>query len=405
MNELSTPTMCERLKLALQAKKITPRPGPRDDGFEVELLEEDGDDKMLVDIDDLTPYGEEWTLTLRVSVGVDDGEAAERAAQLVERMTSAEEWKADRDVATLELEEARALLKQLGDTPDLVLQLAAERDGVRRELEEVQSRVDDLEVENGRLLDEAARLRALLGRLVPIVKLHDCEDGGFTARELRTSEVTAERDRMWSAVDQLRNLGESSGDAVERIVSELFETHTLASGRLGERAVDAVARLAKDRTAGYERATAAEAERDRLAEELESERSGEVCGMLADLCDILFEDKERAATHGYEGVVDKAREVVAERDRYKTGCEHYLERAETVRHLMTVGEDVVGTLHRMAGEYVQVSFSRWRWRRMATDGVPHDTERVLLREWLVSDDRAILVAAFSADVVAKVEAS
>ncbi len=223
--------------------------------------------------------------------------------------------------------------------------------------------------------------------------------------QAKLSEVTAERDRMWSAVNQLRNFGESSGDAVERIVSELFEAHTLASGRLGERAVDAVARLAKDRTAGYERATAAEAERDRLAEELESERSGEVCGMLADLCDILFEDKERAATHGYEGVVDKAREVVAERDRYKTGCEHYLERAETVRHLMTVGEDVVGTLHRMAGEYVQVSFSRWRWRRMATDGVPHDTERVLLREWLVSDDRAILVAAFSADVVAKVEAS
>jgi len=147
------------------------------------------------------------------------------------------------------------------------------------------------------------------------------------------------------------------------------------------------------------------AERDRLAEELEAERSGEVCGMLADLCDILFEDKERAATHGYEGVVDKAREVVAERDRYKAGCEHYLERAETVRHLMTVGEDVVGTLHRMASEYVQVSFSRWRWRRMVTDGVPNDTERVLRREWLVSDDRAILVAAFGADVVAKVEAS
>lgn len=101
----------------------------------------------------------------------------------------------------------------------------------------------------------------------------------------------------------------------------------------------------------------------------------------------------------------KLSEVVAERDRYKTGCEHYLERAETVRHLMTVGEDVVGTLHRIAGEYVQVSFSRWRWRRMVTDGVPDDTERVLRREWLVSEDRAILVAAFGADVVAKVEAS
>lgn len=98
MEELSTPTMRERLVLALQAKKITAKPGPRGDGFEVELIEEDGDDKMLVDVDDLTPYGEEWTLTLRFSVGVDDGEAAERAAQLVERVTNAEEWKADRDM-------------------------------------------------------------------------------------------------------------------------------------------------------------------------------------------------------------------------------------------------------------------------------------------------------------------
>jgi len=165
MEELSTPTMRERLKLALQAKKITPKPGPRGDGFEVELIEEDGDDKMLVDVDDLTAYGEEWTLTLRVAVGVDDGEAAERAAQLVERMTSAEEWKADRDVARQELEEARALLKQLGDTPDLVLQLAAERDGIRRELEEVQSRVDDLEAENTRLQAERERLLTWMSKI------------------------------------------------------------------------------------------------------------------------------------------------------------------------------------------------------------------------------------------------
>ena len=165
MEELSTPTMRERLKLALQAKKITPKPGPRGDGFEVELIEEDGDDKMLVNVDDLTAYGEEWTLTLRIAVGVDDGEAAERAAQLVERMTSAEEWKADRDVAREELEEARALLKQLGDTPDLVLQLAAERDGIRRELEEVQSRVDDLEAENTRLQAERERLLTWMSKI------------------------------------------------------------------------------------------------------------------------------------------------------------------------------------------------------------------------------------------------
>jgi len=38
---------------------------------------------------------------------------------------------------------------------------------------------------------ENERLRALLGRLVPIVKLHDCEDGGFTSRELRTIDEAA----------------------------------------------------------------------------------------------------------------------------------------------------------------------------------------------------------------------
>lgn len=238
--------------------------------------------------------------------------------------------------------------------------------------------------------------------------------------QAKLSEVTAERDRMWLAVDQLRNFGESSGDAVERIVSELFEAHTLASGRLGERAVDAVARLAKDRTAGYERATAAEAERDELSarvKELDARihRSGNDDASLVIAARYYLEplaadpssDIEDLAIEASRLVVElrtQVKEVTAERDRYKTGCEHYLERAETVRHLMAVGEDVVGTLHRIAGEYVQVSFSRWRWRRMTTDGVPHDTERVLQREWLVSDDRAILVAAFGADVVAKVEA-
>ena len=99
----------------------------------------------------------------------------------------------------------------------------------------------------------------------------------------------------------------------------------------------------------------------------------------------------------------KLSEVTAERDRYKAGCEHYLDRAETVRGLMEVGEDVVAALRRVVAHYAQVAFSRWRWRRMATDGVPNDTERVLRREWLVSDDRAILVAAFGAEVVAKAE--
>jgi len=196
MEELSSPTMRERLKLALEAKKITTKPGPRGDGFEVELIEEDGDDKMLVDVDDLTAYGEEWTLTLRVAVGVDDGEAAERAAQLVERVASAEEWKADRDVARQDASNAmeliwdalngvgvcdvvdnRQMVQVSEDEVDVIGEyrqadvierigfLVSERDGVRRELDGVQSRVDDLETENTRLLDEAAQLREKIRHL------------------------------------------------------------------------------------------------------------------------------------------------------------------------------------------------------------------------------------------------
>lgn len=33
-------------------------------------------------------------------------------------------------------------------------------------------------------------------------------------------------------------------------------------------------------------------------------------GMLADLCDILFDDEDRASTHGHEGVLERAREVM-----------------------------------------------------------------------------------------------
>ena len=32
--------------------------------------------------------------------------------------------------------------------------------------------------------------------------------------------------------------------------------------------------------------------------------------LLADLCDILFDDDERAEIHGYHGVIERAREVM-----------------------------------------------------------------------------------------------
>ena len=36
----------------------------------------------------------------------------------------------------------------------------------------------------------------------------------------------------------------------------------------------------------------------------------ETSGLLADLCDILFDDPDRASDHGYEGVIERAREVM-----------------------------------------------------------------------------------------------
>jgi len=37
----------------------------------------------------------------------------------------------------------------------------------------------------------------------------------------------------------------------------------------------------------------------------EEEACNEVHGTLATICDLIFDDEERASTHGYEGVVDK----------------------------------------------------------------------------------------------------
>jgi len=44
-------------------------------------------------------------------------------------------------------------------------------------------------------------------------------------------------------------------------------------------------------------------------------------GLLSDLCDLLFGDETRAETHGYDGVLDRARDVLAERDSAKLRAE------------------------------------------------------------------------------------
>lgn len=63
--------------------------------------------------------------------------------------------------------------------------------------------------------------------------------------------------------------------------------------------------------------------RKRTREELESMLDAEVesghkaHGLLADICDAAFGDPERAATHGYEGVLERVKELV-ERSRWRS---------------------------------------------------------------------------------------
>lgn len=252
MEELSTPTMRERLNLALQAKKITPKPGPRGDGFEVELIEEDGDDKMLVDVDDLTPYGEEWTLTLRIAVGVDDGEAAERAAQLVERMTSAEEWKADRD-----------LFEDGSNAVDLIwsaLDAAGVQDGVdTREM--VQVSEDEADVSTFEPMSEE-EIRGWLGSVHSGVErlaktaLHHLahakateEARGALADRIETLQDELSRSRAFSrglsanvvAAEEARDLAIAERDEAYRQRDELGRegdtAHALLNGSIGSRVV------------------------------------------------------------------------------------------------------------------------------------------------------------------------
>ena len=62
----------------------------------------------------------------------------------------------------------------------------------------------------------------------------------------------------------------------------------------------------------HARAVRLEAEKEGLKASLEvEEEAAQVSGgILSNVCDILFEDPERAATHGYEGVQNKAKDYV-----------------------------------------------------------------------------------------------
>jgi len=48
--------------------------------------------------------------------------------------------------------------------------------------------------------------------------------------------------------------------------------------------------------------------------EEEEERATEVHGILAEICDIVFEDSERADIHGYKDVVERCKQLVEEKN-------------------------------------------------------------------------------------------
>ena len=60
----------------------------------------------------------------------------------------------------------------------------------------------------------------------------------------------------------------------------------------------------------------AEAKAERHAAEVlgdeEHEAANDAHGVLADLCDILFGDPERASVHGYDGLIERARQAMGD---------------------------------------------------------------------------------------------
>jgi len=46
----------------------------------------------------------------------------------------------------------------------------------------------------------------------------------------------------------------------------------------------------------------------------EEESAMKAHGILADICDIVFEDSERAGTHGYSEVVERCKQLVEEKN-------------------------------------------------------------------------------------------
>lgn len=77
---------------------------------------------------------------------------------------------------------------------------------------------------------------------------------------------------------------------------------------------DEAHRLAKHHN---ERWLIAEAERDRAIEQRDAEEKAAIhsVGILSDVCDVVFADPQRAMTHGYDGVVERCRIMVAAFER------------------------------------------------------------------------------------------
>jgi hypothetical protein len=52
---------------------------------------------------------------------------------------------------------------------------------------------------------------------------------------------------------------------------------------------------------------------DKALEQRDAEEKAAMCsgGILSDVCDVVFDDPRRAMTHGYDGVVQRCRELIA----------------------------------------------------------------------------------------------
>jgi hypothetical protein len=86
----------------------------------------------------------------------------------------------------------------------------------------------------------------------------------------------------------------------------------------------------------------------------EHESANEAHGLLADICDALFGDEERALNHGYEGVVEKAKELRAEVARLRGELQSEANKTDVVLRTLKATEKAVAA---------ETKISKRNWHR------------------------------------------